>query len=219
LWATHEEEIMKYGAFIPRRPPLRRPRIVHTMPDLMYPTTPMQPIPIIASGHAVDHRPYPSREWPDYPMATTSPVVCPPGMEWNAFDRRCRVTRPTAQFRGLGAYLSPDIGKQFEWDSLGVGLGAMAATMTLGIATSLIIQGSHRKGRDPKIDMSLLPSLIPGIGAGIIAYLLRWNMNNLCPCEEPEITALPGRTVYSVPAQEPCPEGTVRTARGCEELI
>lgn len=213
---------MKYGAFIPRRPPLPRTPGYYTKRRRGYPTNPLQPIPLMGSGHAVDHTPYPSREFPDYPTATTPPVICPPGMAWSSPDRACKVVGPTAQFRGLGkygAYLSPELAKQWQWDSFAVGLGSMAATMTLGIAASLIIQGPPKKG-GPKVDMSLLPSLIPGLGAGILGYLLRWNMNNCCPCPEPT-GPVPMRpeTVYSLPEREPCPEGTVRTPRGCEELI
>lgn len=211
---------MKFGAFRPRTPPLPRRPGYYTMARRGFPRNPLLPVPLIGSGNYVDHTPYPSREFPAIPMASSSPVLCPQGMEWSPFDRKCVVVGPTAQFRGLGAYLSPDVGKKWEWDSFAVGIGAMAATMTLGIAASLIIQGSHKKGRDPKIDMSLLPSLVPGLGAGILAYLLRWQMNN-CPCEEggEEIRAAVPTRVYTVPAGEPCPAGTVRTPRGCEELI
>jgi hypothetical protein len=216
-----KEKSMKYGAFIERTPPLARRPGYYTMARRGFPQNPLQPVPVILSGNAVDHRPYPSREHPDLPMATTPPVNCPPGMAWSPFDRACKVVGPTAQFNGLGAYLSPDLGKKWEWDSFAVGIGAAAATMTLGIAASLIIQGSHKKGRDPKIDMSLLPSLIPGMGAGIIAYLLRWNMNN-CPCnggEDPAARAMLPERAYTTTPGEPCPEGTFMTSRGCEELI
>jgi len=211
---------MKYGAFRPRRPPLPRRPGYYTMARRGFPMNPLQPVPVIP-GNYVDHRPYPSRTLPELPEATTPPVVCPPGMAWSPHDRMCKAVGPTAQFKGLGAYLSPELAKVWQWDSFAVGLGSMAATMTLGIAASLIIQGSHKKGRDPKIDMSLLPSLIPGLGAGILGYLLRWNMNTSCPCEE-DVTelraAVPSRSLTTT-ASGSCPEGWVMTPRGCEELI
>jgi hypothetical protein len=212
---------MKYGAFRPRTPPLPRRPGYYTMARRGFPQNPLQPIPVIMSGHAVDHRPYPSREHPDLPMATTPPVDCPPGMAWSPFDRSCKVLGPTAQFGGLGGYLSPEIGKKWEWDSFAVGVGAAAATMTLGIAASLIIQAPPKKGKGgPKVDLSLLPSLIPGLGAGVIAYLLRWNMNN-CPCngDDPSVRAMLPERAYTTTPSGPCPEGTIRTVRGCEELI
>lgn len=168
---------MNYGAYRPCPKP-RRADYYCPKPQ-GYPTLPGQPIPVI-EGQFINHAPYPAREAPELPQATESPVSCPQGSEWSWMDRVCR---PTPDYSGLGQYIDPGVARRWEWDSFGVGIGAMAGTMGLGMIASLIIQGANAS--KTRTDLSLLPSLVPGIGAGVIAYLLRWHTNN-CVCGQVE---------------------------------
>jgi hypothetical protein len=175
---------MKLASYRPRNPALPRRQDYYNPQRAGYPTIPFQPIPVIG-GQAVNHSPYPARDFPELPRADTPPVQCPQGSTWSPYDRRCAVNTP--QYRGLGnlrvysgygKYISRDVGKKWEWDSFGVGLGAMAITASMGIAASLIMT----RGSKGTVTGQVAPALIPAVGAGIIAYLLRWHTNNLCNC-------------------------------------
>lgn len=86
-------------------------------------------------------------------------------------------------YTGLGGYISPEVVKKWSWDSFAVGLGAGAVTFMLGLLPSIIAQ-SGRKGSDPRLDQSIIPALLPAVGAGILGYLLRLQMDN-CGVQAP----------------------------------
>lgn len=198
----------RFGATITRRPPLPYPGWDNTnmIPPMRggrvpYQTLPVQPVPTIRGGLTVDHRPYPSRLW-----NVENPNIFPD---------------PRKGLRGYGQYLNRKALKKWSWDSFGVGVGAMAGTMALGLLTAAVAMPKAKYGgkKAPSALRAISPFLLPSLGAGILAYLLRHQMNQGAqecpPCEPcPEVSQrvqpmYPPPAVEKVLTQPECDEGMV----------
>jgi len=106
----------------------------------------------------------------------------------NAYNRQANVRA----FGGYGGYLSPNVGKEWQWDSFAVALAAMAATASVGLAGAAIAHPQKKGGGRGKMSRTIIPFVLPSLGAGVIAYLLRWNMNKGEPCNGDRVDQLPG---------------------------
>jgi hypothetical protein len=133
-------------------------------------------------------------------------------------------------FGSYGAYLSPDLGKEWQWDSFAVGIASMASTMCLGLATAGVAMPQKKGKKSPSPSRAITPFVLPAVAAGVLGYLLRWNMNKSCVCNgngQPETTVTQlERTRYQTPlnvtaetVQDDCPPGWQMTPDGCQELI
>lgn len=125
-------------------------------------------------------------------------------------------TRGMHTYRGYSGvgYVSPDVLKKpMNWGAVGVGVGVFSAAT----AASMAVHGLMHKGATPGWKGSL-PAILPSLGAGFIAYLLRWKLDKLCECKEPGFVTMepvagemPTRTSPerpTVPARPRCPEYT-----------
>ena len=74
-------------------------------------------------------------------------------------------------YDGYGSLVEGEAVKGWNWGAFAVGLGAFGATFALGVVGGAVIREPHMKHIVP---IALLPSL----GAGIIAYLLRANKDS-----------------------------------------
>ena len=121
-------------------------------------------------------------------------------------------------YRGYsGVGVSPDVFKKpTNWGAIGVGGAVFAST----IAASMLVQGLVNKGATPSWK-GAVPTILPAMGAGFIAYLLRWKLDKLCNCPESvpsimpfepdvagEMVAMTGRERPEVRAIPQCPEGS-----------
>jgi hypothetical protein len=59
-------------------------------------------------------------------------------------------------------------------------MGALAGTMALGTLAAAIQKPKGAKWTASEI----IPLVLPSLGAGVIAYMLRWHVES-CPCAEP----------------------------------
>lgn len=123
-------------------------------------------------------------------------------------------------YRGYRGYVSPEVLKRpVNVGAVGVGIAAAAGTLALGlIATSIGKQDSPKK--------DILPLTLPALGAGFVAYLLRWQLDR-CPCE-PEAPVPPPMEIEIAERERPaaparaitCPEGQYwdERARACLDI-
>lgn len=177
---------MNYGAFRPRTPPLpRRPGYYDPkregFPPLIGPTV----VPVIQGGDAYWPPTYPQRQWPFIGPVEDDQIGlrCPPGTRPSMASRQCIPIGPA-----YSGYVDPEVAKKWSWRAFGAGLGAMGATFSMGMVPSLLAQKALRRKGDPNTGLSILPSLLPALGAGILAYFLGLELDN---CQRAAAPILP----------------------------